>query len=188
MVRKQDRCRVIAINEAGLAEYKPLAAPWADVLYAADANWWRHYQPFFYGYKISGEKVEKKTVSLNGRTTHWPGVDTMVLEIPNTDAPLQRHRVGYAVSGAHSGFQALQLAITCGASKTILIGYDCGVTQAGRNCHTDRPECFKRDANMDAWVKPYRRIRSEWPNDEVLNASIQSKIDAFPRVRLEEVL
>jgi hypothetical protein len=187
VAREENRCRVIAINEAGLREYLPLAAPWADVLYAADRTWWRHYQPQFDGYKISGELVKQETVMLNRKQVDLPAVNTTVLEVVPDDKPLQRHAIGYAVSGGHSGFQALQLAITCGASKTILIGYDCGTSYA-RNCHVDRPEQFKRQTNMDGWVVPYRRIRSEWPNDEVLNASIQSKIDAFPRAYLEDVL
>jgi hypothetical protein len=159
--RIADRCRVIAINEAGLGIYHPLSAPWADVLYAADSSWWRHYQPEFYGYRISGEPVEERTVSLNGKTVTQVGV--------------------------HSGFQALQLAITCGATKTILIGFDCS-KDGGRNCHHNRPDHFKRDPNMNAWAEVYRRISKEWPDDEVLNATIRSKIDAFPRVRLEDVL
>lgn len=187
IARVENRCRVIAINEAGLWQYAPLAAPWADVLYAADRVWWRHYRPQFDGYMISGEAVIDETVTLNRKSVHLPGVETMVLEVDQTDSPLQRDRVGYAISGGHSGFQALQIAITCGASKTILIGYDCGTSYA-RNCHVDRPEQFKRKTNMDGWVPHYRRIRAEWPNDVVLNASIQSKIDAFPRVQLEDVL
>ena len=178
---------MIAINEAGLGIYRPLSAPWADVLYAADATWWRHYQPEFYGYRISGQPIEERTVSLNGRTVTQVGVKTLVLEIPPTDRPFERHKVGYAVSGGHSGFQALQLAITCGATKTILIGYDAG-QDGGRNCHHNRPDHFKRDVNMNNWVAPYRRLADAWPDDEVLNATIRSKIDAFPRVRLEDVL
>lgn len=169
--RIYDRCKVIAINEAALPQYKPLAAPWADMLYAADRTWWQHYRPEFYGYRISGEPVE--------------GVKTTPLKCLQRNEPMSRDPE-QVVSGGHSGFQALGLALALGASKVILLGYDCGGPK--RNAHMNRPDHFKRDVNMAQWITVYNRVPKEWPGVPVYNCSPISRITAFPKVPLEDVL
>lgn len=181
LARKANRCRVIAINEAGLTQYKPLAAPWADILYAADRAWWYHYRPEFYGYRFSGEPVPE--LNLNG--TIIPAVHTDPLTMVNADEKMPREP-GSVVSGGHSGFQALGLALTLGAARVLLLGFDCGGT--GRNCHTDRPEQFKRKVDMGAWVRCYNRVPVEWPDVPVINCSPTSAITAFPKQAIEAIL
>lgn len=170
--RLSDGCRVIAINEAGLHQYQPLAAPWADIMYAADRALWSHYQPKFAGLRVSGEAVED--------------VDTIPLKMLEPDEPMPRE-AGSVVSGGHSGFQAIGLALTLGVSRVVLLGFDCGAGPA-RNCHTNRPEQFKRNVNMGAWAELYNRVPREWPDVEVYNCSMISRITAFPKIELESIL
>jgi hypothetical protein len=180
--RRADRCRVIAVNEAGLRRYLPLAAPWADVLYAADRHWWSHYLPAFAALRVSGEPVP--AIEHNG--VKIPAVETTPLKMLERDEKMPREP-GSVVSGGHSGFQALGLALTLGASRIILLGMDCGGGPT-RNCHTNRPEQFNRDVNMNAWAECYRRVPVEFPQVEVLNCGQYSRIDCFERAELEEVL
>lgn len=170
--RMRDECRVIAINEAGLHRYLPLAAPWADMLYAADKTWWSHYKPSFMGYRISGEPVND--------------VLTTPLRMLERQEPMPREP-GTVISGGHSGFQALGLSLTLGAARVLLLGYDCGGGPA-RNCHKDRPDKFKRDVDMGAWTENYRRVRKEWPDVEVLNCAQYSRIDCYEKHDIEDVL
>lgn len=170
--RQADKCRVIAINEAGLRRYLPLAAPWADVLYAADRVWWSHYLPGFYGLRVSGEPV--------------PNVNTTPLKMLERDEPMPREP-GSVVSGGHSGFQALGLALTLGATRIILLGYDCGGGPT-RNCHTNRPEKFMRRTGMDRWIETYNRVPREWPHVTIFNCGKYSRMNAFPKKSLEDVL
>lgn len=169
--RKRGKCRVIAINEAGVSTYKPLAAPWADMLYAADRAWWQHYKPEFYGYRVSGEPVE--------------GVNTIPLKMLEREEPMSRDP-STVVSCGHSGFQALGLALALGATKIIMLGYDCGGPK--RNAHDNRPEAFKRRVNMQAWAECYDRVPREFPDVEFANCAPYSAIRAFPKCELTEVL
>src|SRR3990167_1952589 len=59
----RDRAHVIAVNDA----YR--LAPWADVLYAADAKWWRWHQgvPTFPGLKYT----------VQPEAAVWPGVQVL---------------------------------------------------------------------------------------------------------------
>ena len=169
--RAVDRCRVIAINEAGLRQYIPLAAPWADVLYAADRTWWEFYRPEFYGLRVSGESV--------------PTVHTRPLKMLERGEKMPR-QPGSVVSAGHSGFQALGLALTLGASRVYLLGYDCGGKK--RNCHENRPKQFSKDTAMDQWVQHYNRVPVEWPEVPVINCAADSRITAFEKRPLSEVL
>ena len=112
------KAKVIAINDA----YR--LVPWADVLYGADAKWWRwHYENTkdFEGtkvclrYNIGSDKID----------TGWP--DDLY---PELNALAFDGREGVSIEpgvircGKDSGYQAIQLAIQLGAKRIILIGYD----------------------------------------------------------------
>ncbi len=177
--RRTDRCRVIAINEAGLRRFLPLSAPWADILYAADAHWWSHYKPSFYGLRLYGEIDPNSPTppkAANVLPLHvWQRGDTMGL-LP-----------GEVLSGGHSGFQALNLALTLGARKVILLGYDCG--GSARNCHRDRAAMFTQiQPPFDAWAAMYDRVPVQFPNQTVVLCSPESRISAFENMDLEDAL
>lgn len=99
------RARVLAINDA------IRLAPWADVLYAADARWWITHQEtkLFTGLKFSLQPCI-------GRS------DVMVLR--NTGRfGLERDPTGLR-TGGNSGFSAINVAVHLGASTIVLLGYD----------------------------------------------------------------
>ena len=163
--------RAIAINDCGLRRNLPLAAPWADILYAADQRWWRFYKPAFTGLRISGEPVKD--------------VETIPLTMLARQEPMPREP-GSVVSGDHSGFQALGLALTLGATRIILLGYDCGGNK--RNCHENREPQFKSEPPFDQWTAKYNQVPARWPHVEIINCSPQSRISAFPKTEIREVL
>jgi hypothetical protein len=81
-------------------------APWADVLYAADAGWWTTNPREFKGMKVSCSQV--------------PGV----LQLRNAG------KVGYSDEAdcvhtyGNSGAQAIQIAAKAGAARILLYGFD----------------------------------------------------------------
>lgn len=163
--------RAIAINDCGLRRCLPLAAPWADILYAADQRWWQFYKPAFTGLRISGEEVKD--------------VETTPLTMLARGEPMPREP-GSVVSGDHSGFQALGLALTLGATRIILLGYDCGGNK--RNCHPNREPRFSSEPPFDQWAAKYNQVSGRWPHVEIINCSPQSRISAFRKTEIREVL
>lgn len=160
----------------------PLAAPWCDILYAADRNWWRHYRDELPDtMHVSGETVEEKKLG----NMVIPPVETIALKMlePKSAMP---HEPGSVVSGGHSGFQALGLALSLGGSKFVLLGYDCGGRQ--RNCHKNRPEKFNIDNNPHHWIQYYSRVKTEFPDIEVVNCSPESRIECFAKRSIEDAL
>ncbi len=174
--RKRGKCRVIAINEAGVARYKPLAAPWADILYAADKDWWTFYKPEFYGMRVSGEPVQ--------------GVQTWPLTLQDRGEPRMPREPGLAMHGGHSGFQALGLMLTLGVNRVIMLGYDAGGPK--RNCHENRDPFFtnphRKQPVFQQWREIYNRVPGEWPEVEFFNCSEFTQLQAFPKAILEDVL
>ena len=96
------RCAVIAINDT----YK--LAPWADMLYACDRDWWKvnPHAMAFSGLKVSMQPVDGVLQVQNGGRI---GFDSRPTHIKN---------------GSNSGYQALHLAAHMGASRVLLCGYD----------------------------------------------------------------
>ena len=181
---KDSGIKAIAINEAGLDRFVPLAAPWADILYAADRRWWRYYIDEVPDgiMRVSGEVIKEKRLN----DTVIPAIDTIALKMLDMDKGPMPKEPGSVVSGGHSGFQALGLALSLGAKRILLLGYDCGGPK--RNCHEDRPEVFCVHNQPQQWVQHYNRVPKEWPDVEVINCSPISKIACFKKRPIEEVL
>lgn len=163
--------KIIAVNECGLIQYRPLSVPWCDILYAADAKFWKAYDIRTDALKVSADETDKADVRI---------------EVVSNQAPMPREP-GKLVPGDHSGFQALGLALTLGASRIVLLGYDCGGPK--RNCHSNRPANLTTTSgsfhNKNSY---YVRAKREWPDVEIVNCSRLTTLTAFPVLPLREVI
>ena len=165
------KAKVIAIKEA------VRLAPWADVLYACDAKWWRWEEgaPSYQGVKYA----------LEPQPTPYPGVQVLRDAGPEglSDDP------SALCTGNNSGYQAINLAVHLGATKIVLLGYDMSVGPDGQQnwfgehpCHVRSPYPFflTRFASIAAPLQA-RGVT-------VLNASRFTVMNTFPRVPLAEAL
>lgn len=164
----RDKARVIVVNDA----YR--LAPWADVLYAADAKWWKWHKnvPGFAGRKYSIDP------------TQIVGIDTL-RNSGETGLCLGPHGLR---TGHNSGYQAINLAVHLGAKRIILLGYD---MQGARNKqhffgkHPDGSQppfaaCLKDFATL---VGPLAAA-----GVEIVNCTPGSAIRCFRVARLEDVV
>ncbi len=100
----------IAVNDAFLL------APWADVLYAADAQWWGvHAQTAL---KFAGLKMTADP------SVHYRAV----LKLKQTGKTGYDPTPGCVRTGGNGGYQALHVAIQAGARRILLLGFDMGGT------------------------------------------------------------
>lgn len=164
------RAQVIAINDA----YR--LAPWADVLYAADAKWWKWHTgvPSFTGLKYS----------LQPTAAQWPGVQVL----QNTgERGLEVDPRGLR-TGRNSGFQAMNLAVHLGARRIVLLGYD--MQRAGRQEHWfgDHPD--RGHSPYGTFVPAFATLLEPLRalGVEVLNCSRVSALTCFLRSPLAEAL
>jgi hypothetical protein len=92
----------VAVNDA----YR--LAPWADVLYAADGEWWRHHPDAL---KFEGLKVSCMSSS-------------PVHQLQQGGVEGFDERLTHIRTGGNSGYQAIHLAIQAKASRVLLYGFD----------------------------------------------------------------
>jgi hypothetical protein len=151
-------------------------APWADMLYAADPEWWAHPSNAdareFAGLRVSCSVVPACQV-LMLRNTGQDGYD------PDPEC---------IRTGLNSGYQAIHIAMHARAAKIILCGFD----MAGGHWHGDHPkglrnvplEHYARYAKkFEGLVKPAADL-----GIDIVNCTPGSAVTAFRMSTLEAEL
>ncbi len=200
--READALRSIAVNDSYLL------APWADAHYAADAKWhtWHTAGIAKPALGLTAEDVRLRWSVFGGeRCSIQPAKDYPVpaesalerddrvhllknLHHPYRGAGLSRDP-GYLVTGWNSGFQALNLAILAGASRVLLLGFDACHTADGRShWHGGHPTPSSGD--YEPFLRAFSAAEGAIADAgvEVVNCSQISRINAFPKMPLEETL
>ena len=154
---------VIAVNNA----YQ--LAPWAKHLHAGDWAWWKAYNPQFDGQKWT---ISRLAAGRWGATWLNPVSAHGLSDKPGTVA-----------HGFNSGYQAINLAYHLGYSRVILLGYDCGGSHwFGDHQTTPNPKA----KDFARWIDAFNQM--DTLGMEVLNASRDTALTCFYRVKLEDVL
>lgn len=136
-------------------------APWADVLYAMDRAWWRLY----------AEEVR--------RVFHGERVAPMSSCYGATSVSIKQR---------NSGAGAIALAISRGAEKIILLGYDGRVTDK-THWHGDHPKVLGNAGVSDSWPGQFRDLaRDVRGSASIVNCAPGTAIDAFPVGLLADAL
>lgn len=165
------KARVIVVNDG----YR--IAPWADVLYAADAKWWQKHSgvPVFEGLKYS----------VQAEAQQWPGVQ-LLRTTGETGLELKPTSLR---TGSNSGYQAINLAVHLGATRVLLLGYDMQNGPKGKShwfgdhpwgCSSQYGTFLVQFATI---VEPLRQI-----GVEVINCTRRTVLNCFPKQSLEAAL
>ena len=158
--------RVIAINNA----YQ--LAPWADVLYACDAKWWRWHQG------ARGFLGRKYTLAPGVR--EYPEVEALRNTGP-TGLETDPHGLR---TGHNSGYQAVGIAVHLGARMIVLLGYDMqGDHYFGRHPDGTKPPFTRCLAAFATLVEPLAAL-----GIAVINCTRQTALTCFPLEALDEVV
>jgi hypothetical protein len=179
------KCRVIAVNNQGIdtesnGELVPALAPWADILFAADAKWWRCYHKRALAFE--GRKVTVKP------TLPWPEIYCLKQSIDHaTFDPRPTH----LVSGGNSGYMAIHLAVHLGVTRILLLGFD---MKEGRNQRRhwfgNHPAKLNSRGNFRGWLRALEKFAKvlNHMHVEVLNCTPDSAVKCFRSVPLEVAL
>ena len=164
------RARAIAVNDA----YR--LAPWADVLYACDAKWWRWHGG------VSGFAGLKATLE----APEYPGLRRL------RQGPVSglAARPDTLATGRNGGYQAINLAVHLGAARILLLGYDMRLVDGrshwfGGHPVPTQPEIYARAMRpcFASLVAPLRRR-----GVAVVNCTPASALDCFPQRPLRQAL
>jgi hypothetical protein len=181
------KTRVIAINDA------VRLAPWADVLYGGDGQWWRRQ----YGVACANQSTNAVRsfkglqYALVTRTKECPGVQVLrEVDQAGIDRDPCNLRTGHirGLRSKHSGFQAINLAVHLGAKRILLLGYD---LQRGKHGKHFFP------AESPDLSSPYRDFLRAYPSVlqplnelgiEIRNCSRTTALTCIPRMALSDAL
>lgn len=158
--------RVIAINSAWHTY------PKADVLFGADARWWREFKPGFPGLCISTGP------------TGSPRVKVLEKVLPDRLAT----DPGKVALRKSSVTGAINIAVHFGAAKIVLLGVDGRLAPDGkRHNHGEVYPWALRDGCFAEHAAEFRQIAGSVPVP-VINCSPVSDLDVWPRMTLEDAL
>ena len=153
-------------------------APWAQVFYASDVNWWRR-QP-----QAVASHAMKFTLPPRLSDTD-PSIDVL----RNTGMSGVELDPTGVKCGGHSGYAAINVAVHLGAKQIVLLGYD---MQPGPN---GEHHCFGEHPNRShpryhQWLAMYETLLAPLYHlgISIVNASRQTAITAIPRQSLAEAL
>jgi len=155
---KVDQC--IAVNCA------IFVCPWADILYAADGKWWRHY-----GKDVAWFKGERASM-----TYRKPGVTHYRPKL-------------FPRTGGNSGHQALTMAVERGAKHVALLGFDHKEGPGGKkHYHGDHPDGLGNANSLPNWAgrMNHTAIEIAAMGVEVVNLTRDTALRCYPRMTVED--
>jgi hypothetical protein len=160
------RGKIYAVKEA------VLYCPFADVLYAADTDWW--------DYKDRWQDFNGKKWTLSSEAALKYGLNHIEYD-PNL---IWSDKQGIIASGGNSGFQAINLAYLHGATRIILLGYDMGYKEKKHFFDDIKPR-HSRDSDYKKWLAHFDKAAQMIPI-EIINCTRGGALNFFPRKTLEE--
>lgn len=173
--RAKGRAKVIAINSSWRL------VPWADMLFACDANWWNKNDgaPEFEGVKLCIEQ---------SACEEW-GLERVICMKP--DDRFYHEPKGTVGWGGNSGFHCLNLGVQFGVKRILLVGYDMSIRN-GLHWHGAHPAGLNNPTagNAERWRRSIDAAAREIEKTgiEVLNCSPKSALRNYPKAKFEDVI
>jgi hypothetical protein len=139
-------------------------APWADLLYGADASWWKTTPGArqFAGMKVSCEPVKG------------------VLNLRNAGKTGYSEDAGCVHTYGNSGAQAIQIAAKGGAARILLYGFD----MRGGHWHGEHPKPLRSTSpgTFEKWIQGMEALAAELAKREIAveNRTPGSALKCFP--------
>jgi hypothetical protein len=179
----KDRLRVVVINES----YQ--LAPWADVLYSCDNNWWQlrhHAVKNFAGMKVTQDDVAAK---------EFPNLRKIKLRPDGPGNYIKYFLMdewGEVGSGQGSGFQVVNWLAQLAVKGMALLGYD-GCTIDNKLHWHGRHEGRLNNPNQSTFLGWKQWMENAAPklrelDIDMINCSMFSTIGCFPRHSVEDML
>jgi hypothetical protein len=157
----EEKRQVIAINSS----YQ--IAPWADFVFAMDGIYWQK--------SLAAVKAACPEVRL----------------VTTYNKPIRGVEFLPCLNSGNSGAGGIGLAAYFGASKIVLLGFDCQYAKDGkRHFFGNHPAGLNGNAgSVKSWPQQFKTLAYKLgKNCEIINCSRSTKLDIWPIKPLEDVL
>ena len=130
--------RVIAVNDAYLL------APWAEICYFADYNWWQWQEKGIRRPGFTAEEVRERFARFAGQKVTIENTGGMVRDpdvfmLHNYGNDGLSEKPNGLHTGSNGGHQAVNIAVLAGARKILLVGYDMRFPGGRSHWHNGHP-------------------------------------------------
>jgi len=88
----------------------------------------------------------------------------------------------------NSGAGAIALAVSKGAQRVILLGYDCQHTGGKAHWHKDHPKGLGNAGSVDKWPAQFKTLADRFKKIDIINCTRDTALTVFRRATLEDVL
>lgn len=139
-------------------------APWADALFAIDANWWKQH-------------IEEVRRDFRGHTYSSNDFHGRV-------GVIRRPFKAFGNSGAG----AIAVAVKAGTRRVLMLGYDCQRTGGKVHWHGDHPAGLGNAGSMPKWPKQFADLKAAMAGVEIINCTRATALTFFTRGDLETCL
>lgn len=173
--------RVIGVNNAFRL------GSWVDICWFGDAKW------FEWNYKELAEYSGLKVTCNPNFLTNKKYFGSGILTVGRGKSNGIEIRNEYVAWNRSSGASAINFAYHLGVKRVILLGFDMHSTEANHNWHKKHKGKSVNNAKFDPYprfLKVFSQIKKEADilGMEILNATIESALTAFPMVNIEDVI
>lgn len=171
------QARVIVVND----NYR--MAPWADLLYAYDAAWWEKHHA-----SIQASTFRGLRYTADPDAAPYASVLNCIHRDGLTDDPTAVHAGGHAQG--HSGFQAINLAVHCGVSRIVLLGYDCQKGPKGQtHWFGNHPTGLSNNSPLAGFKRALHSLVGPLAKRgiAVVNCTRSTAVTSFPRAPITDV-
>lgn len=167
-IEQTEGMKTIAVNQT------IFTAPHAEYCYAYDDKWWIEY-----GEEVKKLKCNRVTCSIKAHTL---GAE----RLPKASGKFD----GSFAVGSSSGAHAICLAVMLGATKVILLGFDCQHTEGKRHHHEDYPDGFGNADRPERWIKEHEKIAQGAKNlgVRIINCTRHTALECYEKQALSEAL
>lgn len=185
----QDMALVAQAAAAGKIEAVAVNDVWtllpaAAVLYAADHEWWDAHKGAagFAGERWTQDKPKGQGAACAAR---WG-----LACIRSEDRAGMSFDPAIVHQGYNSGYQAVNLAVLFGATRVLLLGFDCQPTGGRRHWFGDHPGKLNRASPYPEWVRAFTGAAPQLAaaGVEVVNCSRATALECFPRMPIGDAL
>lgn len=140
--------------------------PGADVVFASDLSWWNEY----------------------GATVPPTAERWTTCQLAAKRHQLHQFNSRFLTQSYNSGQLAIELAVSRGARRVLLLGYDCSL-RAGTHWHGNHENI--RNPTTDSvkrWREEFARLQQWAVGIEIINCSRETALKIFPRSTIEAEL
>ena len=176
--------RVITINNAYLL------APWADMMYFCDKRWWEWHRDDAELQEAMARARRGELLIATLDNTELLSSHPYLLSFKNTGRHgIEREAMGVR-NGSNSGYQVLNIALHLGVREVLLIGYDMRAVDGRMHWHPEHPIPTPSTLFESLLLPAFKTLAPELAAAGMIvkNCCVDSALDVFPRMTLEEAL